>query len=244
MTNNVKNGLAISDLRQDMHDFVMNVRKNTTSKWDYIIYGVEVLTFEGSQTFEFLITDGKCEFDDIQYIVSDYILDETDLVLKYVSATVMTLREVPIFKTHKVKDIPGLWKFFQTVQKGITDKIRGTIEGQATVYVKVFTDSEYSRYINTDGVVTLKNGKVMQTLQRAAKSRPVHVEGWLEDMIILQHEAFAHTLTEAVQKDNIIEQDVTKKNYKEWLYALKIMCISLRIGYSTLVERIGLPDEI
>ena len=164
MANNVKNGLAISDLRQDMHDFVMNVRNCTTSKWDYIIYGIEVFTFEGSQTFEFLITDGKCKFDDIQYIVSDYILDETDFVLKYVSATVMTLREVPIFKTHKVKDIPGLWKFFQTVQKGITDKIRGTIEGQAKVYVKVFTDSEYARYITVDGVITLKDGKVMKTL--------------------------------------------------------------------------------
>ena len=227
-----------------MHDFVMNVRKNTTSKWDYIIYGIEVLTFEGSRTFEFLIADGKCKFDDIQYIVSDYILDETDLVLKYVSATVMTLREVPIFKTHKVKDIPGLWKFFQTVQKGITDKIRGTIEGQATVYVKVFTDSEYSRHINTDGVVTLKDGKAIKTLQHTAKSRPIHVEGWLEDMIMSQHEAFAHTLTEAMQKDNMIEQDMTKKNYKEWLDALKIMCISLRIDYSTLVERIGLPDEL
>ena len=244
MTNSVKNGLAISDLRQDMYDFVMNVRNNTTSKWDYIIYGIEVLTFEGSQTFEFLIADGKCKFDDIQYIVSDYILDETDLVLKYVSATVMTLREVPIFKTYKVKDIPGLWKFFQTVQKGITDKIRGTIEGQTKVYVKVFTDSEYARYITVDGVITLKDGKVMKTLQHAVKSKPAYVEGWLEDMIMLQHEAFAHTLTEAMQKDNIIEQDVIKKNYKEWLDALKIMCISLRINYSTLVERIGLPDEL
>ena len=177
-------------------------------------------------------------------IVSDYIFDETDFVLKYVSATVMTLREVPIFKTHKVKDILGLWKFFQIVQKGITDKIRGTIEGQAKVYVKVFTDSEYARYITADGVITLKDGKAMKTLQHTAKSRPINVEGWLEDMIMSQHEAFAHTLTEAMQKDNIIEQDVTKKNYKEWLDALKIMCISLRIDYSTLVERIGLPDEI
>ena len=169
MTNSVKNGsvksgLGIYNLRQDLYDFVMNVRNITTSRWDYIIYGVEVFTFEGSQTFEFLITDGKCKFDDIQYIVSDYIFDETDFVLKYVSATVMTLREVPIFKTHKVKDIPGLWKFFQTVQKGITDKIRGTIEGQAKVYVKVFTDSEYARYITADGIITLKDGKVMKTL--------------------------------------------------------------------------------
>ena len=70
------------------------------------------------------------------------------------------------------------------------------------------------------------------------------VQNWLEDMIMSQHEAFAHTLTEAMQKDNIIEQDMIKKNYKEWLDALKIICVSLRIDYSTLVERIGLPDEI
>ena len=164
MTNSVKRGLGIYNLRQDAYDFVMDVRNSTTSKWEYIFYGVEIFTSEGSQTVEFLITDGKCKFDDIQYIVSDYILDETDFVLKYVSATVMTLREVPIFKTHKVKDIPGLWKFFQTVQKGITDKIRGTIEGQTKVYVKVFTDSEYARYITVDGVITLKDGKVMKTL--------------------------------------------------------------------------------